>query len=309
MEAKKVAIIVVIILLIMVPLSSAKTTLSKSHKNLIPSSSQIKKYDSLEIGQTNKPIYEHITPGNMPLKKNISNKFQKNTINNHVTTNEQNEKYKVSIDFPEGSLIDFIFFVDVDAENILIIENSDPQDFMTIRYNVPLGAEAIQDAELILAQYGGIPQDAIVSGAETVYWKKYILGDNNPVESYPVYTKVTYSRRINDKPVVGGGGTIEIYLGSNGELLRLYKIWHKISSSEPIKIISANEAYERLKQGNTLNGIPVIGRDSICFNSIDLGYFEKGPNGTLGRIDPVWIFSGFTETNNNPVRVIVDALE
>jgi hypothetical protein len=309
MQAKKVAIVIVIIILIMVPLSSAKTTLSKSHKTLIPSSSQIKKYDSLEIGQTYKPICEHITPGNMPLKKNISNKFQKNAINTHVTTNEQNEKYKVSIDFPEGSLIDFTFFVDVDAENILIIENSDPQDFMTIRYNVPLGPEAIQDAELILAQYGGIPEDAIFSGEETVYWKKYNPGDNNPVESYPVYTKVTYSRRINDKPVVGGGGTIEIYLGSNGELLRFYKIWHKISSSEPIKIVSANEAYERLKQGNTLNGIPVIGRDSVCFNSIELGYFEKGPNGTLDRIDPVWIFSGFTETNKNPVMVIVDALK
>lgn len=299
-----------ILILFSIPLvsglsNSLKTSFRSAYADASPS---LKK-----LGNNIPEIYQYSIMGReriesdvFSMKKNYTSKYRLNNLPNQLYKPEYNGQYKILVDFPEGPLEDYTYQIDQDTDNVLIIGNS--LNLMMIRKNVPSGSEAVLDAELILAQYEGIPEDATFAGSETVYWKKIGTGYTDALETLPTYTEVRYTRLINNRPVVGGGGVIEIYLGNNGELLRFYKIWHKISGSESFRIISSEKAFERLKQGYTLNGIPETGRERICINAIQLGYYEKGPDEYQEKIDPVWIFSGFTENNNNPVVIIVQAL-
>ena len=174
-----------------------------------------------------------------------------------------------------------------------------------VKTEIPSNDKAIQFAETYIDTFGGMPDDAILIDVTQRYIDKIGL-NGSKIESNPLYTYVRYVREINGRPVVGGGGVIEVYLGENGDLLGFIKIWHDSIESVPIPILSAEDAYQRLLKGETMNGIPQNGRDLIYIDKIELGYYESGSGAITQWILPVWIFSGYTE-NHEQICLIVSA--
>ncbi len=82
---------------------------------------------------------------------------------------------------------------------------------------------------------------------------KAVNGTGHVVEEHPVLVSVGFKRCIEGHPVVGPGGEIDVFLGNNGEVLAFIKIWRKLEYAGDVKVISAEEAFEKLKRGEVVN--------------------------------------------------------
>ena len=148
----------------------------------------------------------------------------------------------------------------------------------------------------ILANYGGLPSDAVLQGSKTSYVEEFNPSTQKYEPKYPVYTEVSYRRQIDGMPVVGGGYLL-IDLGENGELLELRKIWRTVIPAGKVRITPASTAFEKLKQGNDLDHTK--GHFDLTINRIRLGYYEKGYNTPQEYIEPFWIFQGSMQDSSN----------
>ncbi len=82
---------------------------------------------------------------------------------------------------------------------------------------------------------------------------EYVNRTARVVYKKPILVSVSFKRHLNGFPVVGPGGEISISLGNNGKLLDLTKIWRKLEYVGDVQIISAKEAFEKLKRGEVVN--------------------------------------------------------
>jgi PKD repeat protein len=166
-----------------------------------------------------------------------------------------------------------------------------------IRQSVISEADAPAAALAILANYGGLPNDAEFNSAETSYAIQYDTSTSQVIAKYPVLTEVQYDQRLNGMSIAGAGGVIIIDLGENGELLELRKVWRTVIPSGAVRVISASTAFEKLKQADVIN--PSKGDNDLNITRIRLGYYEKGYNQTQEYLDPIWIFRGSLPDNTN----------
>ncbi len=86
-------------------------------------------------------------------------------------------------------------------------------DMMHVKKNLPSEKEAIDSAKERLEKYGGIPEDAVLTGVETNYLYGMNTKTGEVVEKHPLSVDVKFEREINGMPVVGAGGEIDISLG------------------------------------------------------------------------------------------------
>jgi hypothetical protein len=170
--------------------------------------------------------------------------------------------------------------------------------------DLPSKAEAIEIASKLAEKYGEIPEDAKLVHVETVYVEGYNLTTKRVEKRIPMFISLIYKREINRMPVVGPGGEIRIDLGKN-EVLTFLKIWRKLEYVKDVKIISAEEAYEKLKKGEVVN--KPISQLKLEIVQIKPGYYAKGLGEQQDYYKPVWIFYCKDELGYN-VTLAVEAV-
>lgn len=182
------------------------------------------------------------------------------------------------------------------------------QRIMETRASIPTEEEAPALAEKALEQYGGLPGNAVITKVEQVTIKKYNTGTGTVEEEYPQYTLIVYDQQVEGCPVVGPGAGISIALGKDGELLQVDKVWRSLEYDREIPIISAEEAYEKLKRHDLVE-IPQCCIDDLTVSDIRLGYYAEDRDHDQEFFYPVWIFYGTIYHEIDPTLhpFIVDA--
>ncbi|OPX63001.1 MULTISPECIES: hypothetical protein [unclassified Methanoregula] len=162
------------------------------------------------------------------------------------------------------------------------------------RLNVTSEIDSPQVAQTVLKDYGGLPEEAILIYNKTEYLEEKSGTTHQVIASYPISTNVQFGRKLNGIPVTGEGGFINIDLGTDGELLYLNKVWRTVEPAGTEKIIPISKAIERLGQGEVLNP-----KKCFCDLNVDriyIAYWEKGAGVPQEYLDPVWVFSGTTDS-------------
>ena len=157
----------------------------------------------------------------------------------------------------------------------------------TIKKSIPSEEEAPPLAEKALEKYGGLPNDAVLYSVIQNTVKKYNTKTETIEEEYPRSTQVLYRQQINGRPVIGAG--INVILGENGELLGIHKAWRTVEYDRDVPIISANEAYEKLKKGETLM-VYQSSSMGLRVTDIRLGYYAEDILKDQEYYKPVWLF-------------------
>ncbi|MFA6361939.1 hypothetical protein [Methanoregula sp.] len=168
------------------------------------------------------------------------------------------------------------------------ISKGDPK-LMDAKPSIPSEAEAPALAEKALEKYGGLPKDAILTGIECVSIKKYNTETGIVEAEYPQWTSVHYRQQINGSPTMGPGAGLTINLGENGELLGISKGWRTLEYAGEIPVITVQEAYEKLKNGETLT-VYQSSRAGLRVSDIKLGYYAEDTNVDQKYYTPVWLF-------------------
>jgi hypothetical protein len=163
--------------------------------------------------------------------------------------------------------------------------------------NIPSESEAPIATETALLPYGGLPAGANLTFVKTEYIETLDLDTHRVIEREPISTNVQYRRYIDDKPVVGDGGSIYLDLGNNGELIYLNKVWRTVTPAGNVSIIPISAAIEKMKRGELLGHQPKCACQ-LNVDKIGLGYYEKGRDEPQEYIEPVWIFSGTLSTGD-----------
>jgi hypothetical protein len=175
---------------------------------------------------------------------------------------------------------------------------------LTEKNNVPSEEEAPILAQQVLSQYGGLPDDAEFFNSYTSYLKKYNGSTGELIEKWPTHTSVSYTRNIDGMPVVGQTDKIFVALGENGNVLSVYKVWRSLEYSGNIThIITVSDAIEKIRNREIISPPSSI---RIEIDNITLGYYEKSRQDPEIMLEPVWIFSGRTPTNE-PISLFVYA--
>jgi hypothetical protein len=186
---------------------------------------------------------------------------------------------------------------------------------LTVKKEIPSVEEAPGLAEKALVAYGGLPADAVLERTEQVFMRKYNLRTETVEEQYPQYTQVKYRQYVNGSPVMNSG--LSVLLGEGGELLDISKDWSTLEPAGDIPVISAEEAMEKLKNGDLLFRLQCC-LGGYHITRVQSGYyvgaFENQIPGTPGpatppdTVIPVWIFYGIKPgTGIDPFPLLINA--
>jgi len=165
------------------------------------------------------------------------------------------------------------------------------------RKNVTSEQDAPEVAKRVLENYGGLPSDAILTGAVTNYGELVNRTTLKAEERFPLDTSVSWWRMVDGRPVVGDRDTIQVILGENGELVRIYKRWRTYTPLGNVSVIPFSKATTKLEEGEVLNPTLGIGEDVYVYSTI-LGYYAKGLENPEITLEPVWIFYGNTTSGS-----------
>ncbi|OPY36103.1 MAG: YycH protein [Methanoregula sp. PtaU1.Bin051] len=176
---------------------------------------------------------------------------------------------------------------------------------MEIKTSIPSESEAPALAEKALERYGGLPKDAVLYKVVQNTIKKYNTKTGVIEEEYPQCTQVIYRQYIDGKPVMGAG--INVELGENGELLGIHKGWRTLEYAGEVPVITAGEAYEKLKKGETLV-MYQSGTIGLKVSDIKMGYYAEPITKDQKYYTPVWLFYAARE-GQTPFPYPVDAVK
>ncbi|MEN6395974.1 MAG: PKD domain-containing protein [Methanoregula sp.] len=158
------------------------------------------------------------------------------------------------------------------------------------RQNVTTEQEAPAIAKTILDSYGGVPSDAVYDGASMTYTEYF---DNGTfTQKVPEFTTVFYSQNINRMPVLGDSNVIKLTLGTDGELLWIFKVWRNYTPTGEVPLISIDDAIDRLERQELLETTwsPVEG--NVTIDSIGQGYYANDINDSAAILEPLWMMYG-----------------
>ena len=167
--------------------------------------------------------------------------------------------------------------------------------FLTPKNSTPSVEEAPLIAQRVLAQYGGLPPDAMLVYSKISYLTERRLSNDEIVNQWPTGTDVLYARTINGMPTHGNVDKIEVELGENGTPLQIDEIWRNLEYlGNTTCIITPREAIEEIHKGNIIDIPPAYG---LNIDNITLGYYESSRSEPVIYLQPVWIFSGSYRNN------------
>jgi len=163
-------------------------------------------------------------------------------------------------------------------------------------------AQAPAVAKKILEQYGGLPQDAQLQYSSVDYANLIDRQTGDIIAKVPQETFVSWYRTIDGIDLVGSSDIIQVELGENGELNRIYKCWRTYTPLGNVSIIPATKAIDKLALGEILNPIPVQESDVSIYH-IHLSYYIKGLDEPEVTLEPIWVFYGNATGNYIPFYV------
>jgi PKD repeat protein len=163
------------------------------------------------------------------------------------------------------------------------------QSTLPVRPNVTSAKDAPEVVKRLLQPYGGLPADAVMTGAGTNYGEYFQNGTR--IAKKPTSTTVTYTRLINGMGIIGDNNRIRVEIGEN-ELLWYFKEWRNYTYIGDVSIISPQTAIEKLKQEELIDSSIHPEDGNISIDMITLGYYAKktGENDTI--LEPIWMFYG-----------------
>jgi PKD repeat protein len=163
------------------------------------------------------------------------------------------------------------------------------QSTLLVRQNVTSAKDAPEVVKRLLQPYGGLPADAVMTGAGTNYGEYFQNGTR--IAKKPTSTTVTYTRLINGMGIIGDNNRIRVEIGEN-ELLWYFKEWRNYTYIGDVSIISPQTAIEKLKQEELIDSSIHPEDGNITIDMIILGYYAKktGENDTI--LEPIWMFYG-----------------
>lgn len=182
--------------------------------------------------------------------------------------------------------------------------------FTGTRESLPSEEEAIKFATEYVQKHGGIPDGAYLSNVETQYVDLMETRDGEPVvvERHPEYIIVDFRRQIDGLQVAGSGDSITLFIGDDGEILYFFKTWRELEELGNVEMISAEEATEKLKRGETLKDT-AGDSGSIEINQIEVGYYSEVKGYEQKFYEPVWIFKGVDSHGYNVTKVVKGFVE
>ena len=129
---------------------------------------------------------------------------------------------------------------------------------------------------------------------------------------YKVHHKrVHFYPAVAGKPVYGVS-RIVVLVGDNGKIVEVYKWYKEIEEYKKVKIVSAEKAFEKVKNRKSSNSINHKAK-SATIKEVFLAYWEDA--GTIEEqpyLQPVWVFVGEAVTEDGKVEkfdAIVPAIE
>ena len=209
-------------------------------------------------------------------------------------------------EFPKSPVSMSIYKVKtIDRVQDVIVEKA-----LTTKNSTPSADEAPALAEKGLEKYGGLPKDAQLGIVIPNYQYKYNLTTNTVEEQKSVSTQVIYMQMLNGSRVIGG--SINLMLGENGEIISIVKTWPAYEYAGEVNIISAEQAYEKLKNSETIDKPLGNIKEGSKISDIRLGY--KLTRETNSSLTPIWIFNvtipphpGYPPALSDSFRLTVDA--
>lgn len=170
----------------------------------------------------------------------------------------------------------------------------------------PSENQAIQIAQEYLESHDVLPQDAVLADTQlhVIYAQNYVTGDSVEI---PQQYYVSFKRILDNRPVVGPGDTLWVYIAcenesSTNQVVYFFKRWRNVTVAGEEEIISPSEAYKKLTNGEILNKPMQI--EPFPIYNISLGYYSALESLSEGVYKPVWIFYGAFE---NRQYYVVDA--
>ncbi|ADN36189.1 PKD domain-containing protein [Methanolacinia petrolearia DSM 11571] len=191
--------------------------------------------------------------------------------------------------------------------SIDLVQDGDETKAFSIKKTIPSAAEAPALAEKALEKYGGLSEDAKFVDAVPRYLNKYNLTTDSVEEQYPMRTQVRYIQILNELPVIGA--SINLDLGEDGEIINIIKAWPKYEQTGEVTVISAENAYEKLRNSETIDRLQGSIPEGTKITKITPGYklYNAWNQNSEPFLKPVWIFYAVTSFDPEPFPLMVDA--
>ena len=191
--------------------------------------------------------------------------------------------------------------------SIDLVRDGDETKAFTIKNRIPSAAEAPALAEKALEKYGGLPEDAQLVDAVPRYLNKYNLTTESVEEQHPIGTQVRYIQVLNEYPVIGA--SINMNLGEEGEIIDIMKAWPEYELTEEVNVISAESAYEKLMNSETIDRYQGSLPEGSKITRIVPGYklYNVWTQDSEPFLKPVWIFYTVTKYDPESFPLMVDA--
>jgi hypothetical protein len=176
--------------------------------------------------------------------------------------------------------------------------NIDLKPIFQTRQNVTTEKDAPLFTKKVMEPYGGLPEDAVYDGARTSYDETINLTLEKVVSREPLFTTVFYHRQINHLQVIGDSNSIVLTLGSDGELLRIVKVWRNYTFAGNVTIIPVEEAIDKLEREELVDSSWHPEEGDVTIDAIGLGYYARDIGNSETQLEPVWMMFGSGKTGS-----------
>jgi len=180
--------------------------------------------------------------------------------------------------------------------------------------NLPSEDSAIESAIKFLSDKGLMPSDAEFSKVVTDFAEIARKDPNTSevsVEKIDLVMQVMFSREIDGFPVVGPGSKLKVYIGDNGDVVGVYKCWRAYEPYEQFDILTAKQAFERLKERG-ICGVKALTGEKVTVKEVYLAYYARPAVDKQEYFQPVFVFeldTGRGEIIKQYVPALRDELE
>ena len=144
---------------------------------------------------------------------------------------------------------------------------------------------ALEQSKNFLNRIKGIPEEKTL-----VYFSgdrmEFIQKDGEQ-RSVPAGWNVTYRRLLQDFEVMGPGGKIKIFMGTDGDVVGYMRVWRQLTLEKQVPIISAHEAAEEFKKDPVGRAL-IADVEKIKVTDMRLAYLELGMSMPQHYLQPVY---------------------
>lgn len=165
---------------------------------------------------------------------------------------------------------------------------------VTSQPNLPSAEEAKSIASEFLYSRGLIQEGEVAKINKVVADQQITAkkGSNEIINNYNVTLQVQFTRQINDMPVIGPGNKLKVFIGEEGEVVGLFKVWRDYEPYKYVKIKTPEQAYNDLVAGNDTMYNVRAGGDKVVIKEVYLAYWMEPADSEQKYILPVYVFEG-----------------